>query len=248
MNTNVLRDIGLNDSEIKVYFTLLELESSTVGPIISGAVVPDSKIYIILKKLHEKGLVSYVIKNKVKHFRASDPKNLLEIISDKEKKLSSQKKEIIDEIIPWFETRKKTLEDKQEATVYESYDGIKTAFNLILNTLEKGEEYYVFGLGEILKEKKLIYFFKTYHEKRLEKGISLKMILEKKHKIIFEKHHLYKGMNLKYVNNKYPVGTYIFKNYVMTVIWGNVPTAFVIKSKQNYEQYKSYFEDTWNRN
>ena len=54
METKTLKGIGLTDSEIKVYFALLELESSTVGKIIEKSRVPDSKIYSILEKLKEK--------------------------------------------------------------------------------------------------------------------------------------------------------------------------------------------------
>jgi sugar-specific transcriptional regulator TrmB len=84
MDTKTLTQIGLTESEIKVYFALLELETSTIGPIVDKAKVQESKIYYLLERLKEKGLVSFVIKNNVKHFQAADPKNLVRIISDKE--------------------------------------------------------------------------------------------------------------------------------------------------------------------
>ena len=83
MDTRLLSQIGLTNSDIKVYFALLELESSTVGPIIKKSRVPDSKIYAILEKLKSRGLVSFVIKNNVKHFQCADPKNLISIIEEK---------------------------------------------------------------------------------------------------------------------------------------------------------------------
>jgi hypothetical protein len=44
-----------------------------------------------------------------------------------------------------------------------------------------------------------------------------------------------------------PLGTYIFNGHVMTVVWGEVPTAFVIKSKKNYQYYKDFFEEVWKK-
>jgi len=31
----------------------------------------------------------------------------------------------------------------------------------------------------------------------------------------------------------------------MTVIWEGKPTAFVIKSRKNYDYYKDFFDDMW---
>ena len=85
MDVKILAQLGLNNTEVKVYFALLKLDKSTVGPIVKESMIPDSKIYYILETLKEKGLVSYIIKNKVKYFQASDPKNLLTIIKNKTK-------------------------------------------------------------------------------------------------------------------------------------------------------------------
>ncbi len=245
MDLEVLTRLGLTNSELKVYFALLELESSTVGPIIENAKVPDSKIYSILEKLKEKGLVSFVIRNNVKHFQASDPRNLIDILNERESEIEKQRKELEEKIIPYIEQRRKLTEEKQEATVYESFDGLKAAFNLILNTLNKGEEYQVFMLGETLKEKRVIRFFLSYHKKRIEKGIEVRLISQKPFKSVITKSHKYKGMKMRFTKRKLPIGTFIFKNHIMTVVWGEKPTAFVIKSKKNYEHYKEFFEEVW---
>lgn len=245
MDISLLTEIGLSESEIKVYFALLELESSTVGPIYKKAKVPDSKIYSILEKLKEKGLVSFVIKNNVKHFQAADPKNLIHLLNEKESKILEQKNELEEKIIPQIELQRTLKEEKNEAIVYESFDGLKSAFNLIIENLDKGDEYCVFMLGETLKEKKVIHFFQNYHKKRIEKGIKVRLLSEYYYKESINKFHKYKGMSIRYTEQKLPIGTFIFRNNVMTIIWEEKPTAFVIKSKQNYEYYKEFFEDLW---
>ena len=52
-------------------------------------------------------------------------------------------------------------------------------------------------------------------------------------------------MKVKYTNLKLPAGIFIYKNKVMTVVWKDNPTAFVITSKNNYEKYKEFFEEVW---
>jgi sugar-specific transcriptional regulator TrmB len=245
MENQILNQLGLNDSDIKVYFALLELEESSVGPIIDKAKVPDSKIYIILEKLIEKGLASFVVKNNVKRFKASDPKNLLSLLKEKEQAIDEQKRELENTIIPEIERKRKLKEENQEAIVYEGFEGLKSAFNLIINTLNKGEEYQVFMLGESLADKRLITFFQNYHKKRIDKNIKIRAISEFQFKDNILKNHKYKNMNIKFTSQKLPIGTFIFKNHFMTVVYGEKPTAFIIKSKRNYEYYKDFFEYLW---
>ncbi|MBU1112232.1 MAG: helix-turn-helix domain-containing protein [Nanoarchaeota archaeon] len=244
MNTSILEQIGLSKNEIKVYFALLELDQSSATPIVKKAKIPNSKVYPTIEKLIQKGLVSFVIKNNVKYFQASDPKNLIDYINKKEKQLSEQKDKI-EKIIPLIELKRESAKEKQESTVYEGIKGVKVAFNNILNSLKKGQEYYVFTLGQELGTKELKLFFANYHQKRIKKGIKVRLIANNKIKKSFLKHHMYKGMDVKFTNLKLPLGIFIYNNEVMTVVWGDNPTAFVISSKNNTEKYKEFFIDIW---
>ena len=61
MDNHLLEKLGLTKGEIKIYFALNELGKATVGPIGEKSKVSKSKIYDILNKLIEKGLVGYII-------------------------------------------------------------------------------------------------------------------------------------------------------------------------------------------
>lgn len=244
MDTKILNQIGLNDSEIRVYFALLELDESSVGPIIEKAKVQDSKIYVILDKLIEKGLASFIVKNNVKHYQASDPKNLIELLDNKEKEIISQKQEI-KKLLPAIEERRNLKTDKQEATVFEGIEGVKAAFNRIIDTLKAGDDYLVFTLGEELGLQSVKTFFQNYHKKRIDKNIKVKLIVNQKIKEIFRKNHLYSGMSARYTHLGIPTGIFIYENNVMSVVWGEKPTAFVISSKANAGRYREFFEELW---
>ena len=84
MYEDILSEIGFTKSEIALYFALLELGSSTTGPIIKKSKIASGKAYLILNKLIEKGIVTYYIKEGVKHFQAKDPERLLDYIKEKE--------------------------------------------------------------------------------------------------------------------------------------------------------------------
>jgi len=244
MDTKILEQIGLSKNEIKIYFALLELEQSTATPIVKRSGVPNSKVYPTLDKLIKRGLVSYIVKNNVKYFQASDPENIIDLLNEKEKQLSQQKDEI-KRLIPQIEYKRKLAKHKQEATIYEGFEGIKVAFNNILNKVPKNQEYYVFTLGEELGKSELKHFFRDYHKKRIQKRIKVKLIANQKIKTTFLKHHQYKNMKIKFSKFKLPTGIFIYEDYVMTVVWIGDPTAFVIKSKNNAEKYKEFFQEIW---
>ena len=73
-----LQKIGLTDGEAKVYLALTEIGSSTVGPIVKKANVAYSNVYDILNRLIEKGIVSFILRNKTKYFQAASPRNLMD--------------------------------------------------------------------------------------------------------------------------------------------------------------------------
>jgi HTH-type transcriptional regulator, sugar sensing transcriptional regulator len=247
MDTETLVQLGLNNSEINVYFALLKMDTSSVGPIIKKAKVADSKIYRILDSLKEKGLVSYILKNNVKHYQANDPKNILKIINNKEEKLTRLKEDLIKRIIPEIEAKRKENENRKEAFIYESFKGLKSAFNLILDSLEKGEEYLVFSLGEELMEKRVKNLLLQFHKLRVNKGINGRIILSKKFQDIYKKEYSSKKMESKFTDDSLPIGTFIFKDHVMQIIWDDEPIVFITRSKKNYQYYKNFFEDVWKK-
>lgn len=244
VNSAILEQIGLSKNEIKVYFALLELDQSSATPIIKKSNIPYSKLYQTLDKLLGKGLVSFVIKNNVKYFQANTPDNLIDFINEKEKQLNEQKKEI-QNLLPDLERKRKFAKDKQEALVFESLEGVKAAFNRILNTLDNGEEYLVLTLGNELEEPALVTFFNNYHKKRIEKGIKARLIANISIKDIFMKYHKYKDMKLRFSDAQIPLGIFIYGDNVMTFVWNPNPAAFVITSKGNAQAYRNFFESLW---
>ena len=79
-----LEQVGLTSGESRVYLALMEIGSSTVGPIAKKSKVAYSKIYDVLERLVEKGLVSYTVKEKTKYFQAVEPARLFDYLEKKE--------------------------------------------------------------------------------------------------------------------------------------------------------------------
>jgi len=183
MDLKILEDIGLTKSEIKVYLALLELGPSTKGPVVHKSGVASSKIYYLLEKLMEKGLVSYIIRANVKHFEAVPPRKLLDYVEAKKEKVEIQK-ENLKKILPQLEMRQFIAMITPEARIFRGMGGARTSFNDILTTLKKGEEYYVLGVSTYTQ--RFERFVINFHKKRAKCSILCKILVNEVAKDIEE--------------------------------------------------------------
>lgn len=242
----LLEGIGLTRGEIKVYFSLLELGSSTTGEIIKKARVSRSKVYEMLDKLLDKGLVSFVVKENTKYFEAAKPASILEYVRKRKKELES-KESAIRNLLPSLEEKQKSAKQPQTATVYEGTKGIQTIYNEILAIMKKGEEYYAIAVEpEIYKDEQLQIFIHAYHKRRAKKGIKVKLLahesIKKEIRKTIAKSRL---MEIKYTIQAIPSATLIYKNNVATFVWGKNPVGIVTRSNTIAKRYKDFFEEVW---
>ena len=177
MDTTALGGAGLTDGEIKVYLALIELGLTTIGPILDKSKVTKSIIYRILDRLIQKGLVSYIIKEKTKHFQAAPPEKLLDYVEEKKQSLDENKRKI-QEMIPQL-LLKQQLSPKSEATIYEGFKGIMTVHDKRFEKLKRGDEYFFFGLPAQQPEYYHSYWKKD-HQKREKLGIKCRMLYDSK--------------------------------------------------------------------
>lgn len=246
MDTEILQQIGLNKSEAKVYLTLLELGSSTTGPIMDHAKVSSSKIYGIMSRLMEKGLVSSMIKSKTKYYQASSPESLLNYLDERKNELEKQKEQI-KTLIPELKLKQKLSENRQEAQVYLGWKGIVNAFSFIMESLNKGDDYIAFAQTSPEEESKEVkIFFSQYQKKREQKRLNVKLIADKSQKNVFrsEPYTKFKIFNVKYMENC-PPGIAISKNYVCISTFDPSPVGVIISSKEIAESFRKYFYNEW---
>ena len=244
MDATLLEHVGFTIGEVKVYLALLELGETTTGAIIKKSKITGSKVYEILDKLIEKGLVSYILREKTKYFQSSSPRRLLDYVNKKEGEINHQKTEI-EKIIPSLEQLQKFKQKGQSSQIFEGYDGIKTVFNMILENLSPNEEYYAFSLGEELRNENLMIFLQNYHTKRIKKKIRVKIIASQKEKSLFNKLSRLKDLQVRYHKTPVPLGVFIFKDHVATFTFKEKPTAFLIKSQQVSASYRDFFNGLW---
>jgi len=237
-----LGEIGLNKSEIKVYLSLLKLGSSSTGPIVNDSKTANSKIYEVLEKLIQKGLVSYFTKGGVKYYKAASPKMILEYLNEKTKSIEEQKLKV-NELLPNLLQFQEQKEDK-ESTIFTGPRGIKTAFTNLVEELNSGEEVHIMGVYEF--GEKFLPLALFFQKIRSHKKIKAKFLINKSAKKIAKEFRKYPPVEARFMpeNMFTPAIFLIYKDKVIINLAKEM-TFFVIKSKSANEAFEQYFQMMW---
>jgi len=242
MNLTVLEDMGFSKREAKCYIALLETGSTTVGEVIKKTDIPSSKIYEVLERLMQKGLVSYVIKKHQKHFQAADPEIVLNFFNEKKKSFEA--------ILPELKMKQHLAKHKQTV---EFYQGKQALFKLLqsqVDSARKGDEYLSFSVGFQHDDPDISLFYTNLGWRRVEKGLKMKVLSNARVKHIYEKRYSKKLLAVihnKYTDFYFPQGITLVNGKIIIINWEQYPSAIVITSDYLYKQYKQFFYELYKK-
>jgi sugar-specific transcriptional regulator TrmB len=238
MEPDLFKEIGFTEREVKVYLALIELGTSTVGPISKKTKLQPSKVYETIERLKEKGLVSFIVISKTKHFQASDPKEILNLLDEKKRRFTS--------IVAELRKKQRFVGSKQIAVVHEGYKGFQAVLNRIADTLKKGDYYYAFAFKGEYTNPVFSNLFRTFHEKLVAKGVDDRLIGHVKFKKpILKTFEGNKGFKIRFTGELWPTVVIMFKDEVVHLLWGERPTAIEITSEQIHAHYRDFFLQIW---
>ena len=226
-----LRDLGFTDNEVKIYLTLLRIGRGKAGRISKESSLERTSTYNALKKLQERGLVSYVIEANRKVFAVAEPNKILDMFKEKEERAKL--------IIPKLEQLKKAEQEKENILKFRGYAGIKTVLNDILKKCKDGEEHYIIGSEGQLSERMPI-FAEIFVARKDKKKLRARVLLRKGR---------FSDIRSKYAKVRFlpqdvqsQSVTNIYGDKVAIILWSEIPEAIIIDDKSTAETYKSYFE------
>ncbi|MAG60272.1 hypothetical protein CL619_00650 [archaeon] len=236
MNTQILEDIGLTNAEIKVYLALLELGTSTAGPILEKSGLQNSVVHMTLHKLIDKGFVTFVKEGKRNHYQAANPKHIIDFINEK--------KERFEEILPELLIKQKESKEKPEIITFRGIRGIK---ELLLELLDAGgKEHHTFGssvkslmLGDA--------WWVSYHKKRSQRGIKAKLLFNES-LVHWKAEKKYPKSEVRYTKSGFEplTETIIRNNKIGVIIWSDKPLGILINQKEAAQSYDKFFHIMWN--
>jgi len=234
MDTSILENLGLSKGEINVYLTLLELGANKVGRIIEKSGMASSAVHNSVNSLIDKGLISYIKKGKIKFYQAVPPKQLIDFIETKKKKL--------EQILPELELKQKLAEQKQEAEIFEGTKGIIAMLTLLIDNTKKNDEYIFFSINVKEHNEDIQKFLLNYDLKRNEKRLKVRGLAPKKMMKLFKNRKI---LGMKYPDYPIPSNISVCNGRVAFFSWGDKPVGYLIKSQQIAEMYQDLFDSIW---
>ena len=237
MDTQILEDIGLTGSEIKVFLTLLELGSSTAGKVVGKSGLQNAVVHRAFHSLIEKGLITYVFEGKIKQYQSIEPKLLLNFIDEKKQKL--------EKLLPELEAKRKLQKEKPKARIFQGIRGVKELLNLMLDSNSK--EYLAYGGPQKAHELLEDFFWESFHRKRISKKIKAKLIFHPSLKWWGKKLNRFKLTEIKTTKKDFEelTETIICGNRIAIIIYLDKPFGFLIEDEMVAISYTNFFEMLW---
>ncbi len=243
MDTSSLEGIGLTKSEVKVYLALLDMGASSTGPIVMRSGTADSKIYGVLEKLSQKGLVGSFLKGGVRHYKAASPNMIREYLEEKKRKVEQEEADV-SKLLPSLLALERQTSGEKEAAVFTGPRGVKTAFMDVVNTLKKGEEVHIMGIYRFGEP--FLRAVQLFHKNRAAKGVKAKILFNRGAGETAKALSRYKPLEFRFMPNDMftPAIFLIYKDKVLISL-GDEFTMFAIRSGSAARAFDAYFEAMW---
>lgn len=236
MYLDVLENMGLSTSEIRLYLALLKRGVSTSGPLITDTNMQSSVVHRVLKSLIAKGLISYVTISNNRHYQAATPSDLVSFLDNKRKQLL--------EVLPQLQSISAGAQNRNNVEMFLGKKAIFSMLNTLVELGKQGDEYFSFSLIDDHDSDDVVRFYKQFNVRRREKKLDVKVLANKRVKSLYEKHYTKELLSkafVRYTSFNFPQGLIIFLNKVIFLNWGIQPTAIVVTNDQMAQQYRKFF-------
>jgi len=166
----ILKNIGLDESEAQVYLSALSLGPTTILKISKASELKRTTVYGIVEDLKQKGLMSIELKGLKQLYRAESPEKLEMILESKQREFTAH--------LPEFLALHKI--QGRESTI-KIYTGLKTMKQIYTDTLKEiksNEDYLVITHQEKWFHLDPDFWMKHYIEPRAKLNIKTRLLFQ----------------------------------------------------------------------
>jgi len=242
MLENELSTLGFTTLEIKVYLGLFKLGGSTANKISVETKLNRTNVYGALNKLMDKGVVSYVVKNRVKWFEAKSPSSVILLIKEKEAELKQIEKNIVNNLknIPKADSETK---NPLEASIFVGKKGLRLIFEEIL---EAGKPISILAAKSLQLRSFLGPYFLLWNKTRDQLRIKQRSLFPRSIRDTVEHEHS-KYFSYKFLEDTFdnPTTTIIYGDICLFIQWSDEPIAIKIHNKEIARSHQNYFDALW---
>jgi sugar-specific transcriptional regulator TrmB len=240
----ILKNFGLNDKEVSVYLSLVELGPSPVRTVAQQSKVNRGTTYDILKALQKQGLVTFYDTKTHQYFTAEPPEKLVLALENRQKEIGEVKKQI-ENSLPQLKLMFEKQGGKPVVKLYEGKKGVRFILEDVLATTKTTSEklYYVYSSADVKNE--LYKGYPDFNKDRLKQRVSNRVIA-------FGKGGELVGLDeRKWMNAEHGTPTYIiiYNGKVAMVSLSNSgdPVGVIIEDAGLYQTQKMIFEFNWGK-
>lgn len=243
MDAKFLEQIGLTQNESTIYLSLLHLGTARAGAIVKHAGINSGKLYEIFESLKAKGLISESVIDGVRHFSAAPPTQLLKFLEQK-KAVLQQEEVAVKQMLPQLEQLRNATIPEIRAVTYTGFNGIRTAADEALASLQQSEE--ILGMGITnLKDERFNEFWKNWQKKRIARKIHGRHIFSEK-SIYAKTFNDMSRTEIRVLEGITPVTVDIFGNNTVLILNYNEPVSCImIQDKNTAASFRHFFEQLW---
>mgnify|MGYP002635396687 CR=1 FL=1 len=234
MEIENLMKLGLTFGESRIYFSLVKCGPLSKVKLSSESGVSSSKIYEVSKKLVDKGLIGFFLKNNVQYFSSLDPSFLLDYVSRKEKEILEEKNlafSLVSDLKKYS-----GHEGESYVEVFEGWKGVEAITSKVIE--EVPDNFVIYGLGVELKREGILH---KYHRKRINKKVKQKLIFPD----TLSYRSKYKGNNIRFIKGITDIGLGIFSDKIILQDLGEEPFGVVIQNKNIRNSFKKIYDFLW---
>ena len=231
----VLSTYGLSDKETKVYLALLPLGSVNLQEIARKIELPRTTIYNTLSYLSQKGLVSYIVKEGIHYYEASEPEKIIDNLDEKRK--------LIDSVLPELKAIKKDVLKTSDVRIYQGFKGVFAVLSEVFRTKEDVDYFGSYTLSKQI----LAHLPEHFRAIRMEKRISSRIVIDKYHEDIFMDREYKKITKIRFNNSlkDFPCMIFIYGKSVALYTVKKELIAITIQNEQVADAMKMVFELYW---
>lgn len=236
IDIKILENIGLSETEAKIYISLLEKWTQSISGISSVSWCNRMQIYASIPRLTENKLICETIRWKRKYYFAENPENLENIFYEK--------KLIFQNTISLLKSKYEKKQAKPELRTFYTKDAMKHIFYDVVETLNSWDTYYRYSSR---KHDNLRWFLsEDYKKKRDMKEIQRMIITSDELKKLKEKWNNKLNREIVSIPKLYD----LFEDNISKIIYANkvaiidydTETSFIIENKKLADFEKKIFK------
>lgn len=235
MNKELLKRLGISNSEIEIYLTLLKNNQLSVYEIAKKTGSYRQATYDAINRLSEKGFVNSVKEGKHLLYRAVSPEIIFEYLSDE----LEQYRQALPELI-------QLRNNEQDKLIVETFKGknvIKIGLKDIIHSLKKGGEVLSTAIDELIPLSQDKLTVKQYERDLIARNIKERVIIKEGTIGQFKKGTTtYRKIPEEYFNSN---SMQIYGDNIQIFLWGNPNHLIVIRNKEIADNYRKQFELLW---